>query len=69
MDKVGGKFATDTEPSPVSQTYYIGELLEKVQEPIESDHEFMWIEYEHLKGKMFTEMQNWAIEHAKNFLK
>lgn len=51
------------------QTYYIGELLEKVQESIESDHEFLWIEYEHLKGKMFTEMQNWAIEHAKNFLK
>lgn len=51
------------------QTYYIGELLEKVQEPIESDHEFMWVEYDQLKDKMFAEMQNWAIEHAKNFLK
>lgn len=51
------------------QTYYIGELLEKTQEPIESDHEFVWIEYETLKGKMFAEMQNWAIEMAKNFLK
>ncbi|MBO5321772.1 MAG: NUDIX domain-containing protein [Clostridia bacterium] len=51
------------------QTYYIGELLEKVQEPIESDHEFLWIEYEQLKGKMFAEMQNWAIEIAKTFLK
>ena len=51
------------------QTYYIGELLEKVQEPIESDHEFMWVEYEQLKGKMFAEMQNWAIETAKTFFK
>ena len=51
------------------QTYYIGELIEKVQVPIESDHEFMWVEYEQLKGKMFAEMQNWAIEQAKNFIK
>lgn len=46
------------------QTYYIGELLEKVQEPMESDHEFIWIEHKQLKGKMFAEMQNWAIEQA-----
>ena len=51
------------------QTYYIGELLEKVQVPIENDHKFMWIECEQLKGKMFAEMQNWTIEQAKNFLK
>ena len=31
--------------------------------------EFMWVEYEQLKDKMFAEMQNWAIEQAKNFLK
>ena len=37
--------------------------------PIESDHEFMWVEYEQLKGKMFAEMQNWAIEIAKTFFK
>lgn len=46
------------------QTYYIGELTEKVQEPIESDHEFIWVEYDQIKGKMFSEMQNWAIEQA-----
>ncbi len=51
------------------QTYYIGELIEKVQEPIESDHKFMWVEYEQLKGKMFEEMQNWAIGMANIFLK
>ena len=51
------------------QTYYIGELTEKVQEPIESDHEFMWMEYDQIKGKMFAEMQNWAIEQAKEFIK
>ena len=51
------------------QAYYFGELLEKVQEPIESDHEFMWVEYEQLRGKMFPQMQNWAIEIAISFLK
>lgn len=47
------------------QTYYLGELIEKVQEPVECDHEFLWIEYEQLRGKMFSKMQNWAIEMAK----
>lgn len=51
------------------QVYYIGELIEKVQEPIESDHEFMWVECDQLKGKMFAEMQSRAIEKAKSFLK
>lgn len=46
------------------QAFYIGELLERVKEPTEADHEFMWIEYEKLKGKMFVEMQSWAIEIA-----
>ncbi len=44
------------------QTYYIGELLEKVSDSIEADHIFCWVEYEQLKGKMFPEMQNWALE-------
>ncbi len=44
------------------QTYYFGELLEKVSESIEKDHIFCWVEYEQLKGKMFVEMQNWALE-------
>ena len=51
------------------QTYYIGELLEKVQEPIENDHEFMWIEYELIQGKMFAGIQNWAIEQVKDFIR
>ncbi len=51
------------------QTYYSAELLEKVQVPIEKDHEFMWIEYEQLKGQMFPQMQNWAIEQAIKYLK
>ncbi len=46
------------------QTYYFGELLEKVSDYTETDHIFYWIEYEQLKGKMFVEMQNWALEQA-----
>ena len=47
------------------QTYYCGELLEKVAEPIEEDHTLCWVEYDKLKGKLFVEMQNWALEQAK----
>ncbi len=44
------------------QTYYFGKLLEKVSAPTEADHRLCWIEYDQLKGKMFVEMQNWALE-------
>ncbi len=47
------------------QTYYLGELGEKITEPIESDHKLRWIKIEQLKGKMFAEMQNWALEQIK----
>ena len=46
------------------QNYYFGTLLSKEAEPIETDHEFMWIEYSEIKGKMFSEMQDWALEMA-----
>lgn len=46
------------------QAYYTGSLLEKVQEPSESDHELLWVEYADLKGNMFVTMQNWAIDIA-----
>lgn len=44
------------------QTYYYGELLDKVAVSTEIDHVLCWIEYEKLKGNMFLEMQNWALE-------
>ena len=48
------------------QSYYKGTLLKKVQEPIENDHIFEWVKYEELKGNMFSQMQNWAIEQIIN---
>lgn len=50
------------------QTYYVGELILKIAEPIERDHEFHWIEYDKVKGKMFVEMQNWALEQCFNYM-
>lgn len=44
------------------QTYYIGEMISKVSVPTEKDHEFLWLDYSDIKGKMFWEMQNWALE-------
>lgn len=46
------------------QNYYIGELISKIQEPIETDHEFIWVDYNDIKGKMFSEMQSWALKQA-----
>lgn len=44
------------------QTYYAGELLSMVSIPLEKDHNFLWIEFNEIKGKMFLDMQNWALE-------
>ena len=44
------------------QSYYTGELKEKITEPKEPDHCLMWMNYGDIKGKMFSEMQNWALE-------
>ena len=44
------------------QTYYVGQLLEKVQVAMEEDHILVWAEFEKLKGRMYLEMQNWALE-------
>ena len=44
------------------QTYYFGKLLDRESAPTETDHVLRWMEYEQIKGKMFSEMQNWALE-------
>lgn len=44
------------------QKYYFGNLLEQHQDKMETDHIFLWLEYEEIKGKMFAEMQEWALE-------
>ena len=44
------------------QVYYSGKLVEKVKEPVEQDHVLIWGRYENIKGKMYLEMQSWAVE-------
>lgn len=46
------------------QRYYTGKLLDKVQEPTETDHKLLWLAKEELIGNMFADMQSWAIEQA-----
>lgn len=46
------------------QTYYAGELIAQTQQPIEHDHVLVWINYSELKGNMYAEMQNWALEQC-----
>ena len=51
------------------QTYYVGEMIEKVTVPTDADHRFLWVDYDDIKGKMFAEMQNWALEQCFDFVK
>ena len=51
------------------QTYYIGKLLNQKAVPMETDHELCWMEYDRIKGKLFAEMQNWALEQFAAYLK
>ena len=49
------------------QTYYVGDLLDRESELTETDHMLCWIEYDQLRGKMFVEMQNWALEQLLEY--
>lgn len=48
------------------QSYYLGKVLEQKQVPVEADHNFEWKTYDELKGNLFSEMQNWALEQCWN---
>jgi 8-oxo-dGTP diphosphatase len=50
------------------QTYYYGQLKEKVSEPIETDHLLVWLPYDQLRGNMYLEMQNWALDQCATLL-
>ena len=49
------------------QSYYVGKLLDRESVPTETDHMLCWIEYDQLRGKMFLEMQNWALEQLSEY--
>ncbi len=48
------------------QTYYAGKLLSKEAAPTEKDHVFQWAAYEEIRGKLYSEMQNWALDIIMN---
>ena len=50
------------------QTYYIGEWISNISKPTEKDHVLLWVNYDELKGKLFLDMQNWALEQCFNHL-
>lgn len=43
------------------QTYYAGEILKQVQAPLEKDHTLLFGSFREPDGKLFAEMQNWAL--------
>lgn len=44
------------------QSYYVGTLKEKICEPKETDHKLIWFAPEGLKGRLYADLQNWAID-------
>ncbi len=46
------------------QSYYLGTLLAADRTKMEKDHVLLWLRPEELVGRMFSEMQNWAVEVA-----
>lgn len=50
------------------QNYYLGELSEKIKEPVETDHVLEWVPYEKIKNNMFSEMQGWAITECRKYI-
>ncbi len=43
------------------QTYYLGDLLCMGNTPTDTDHRLVWVAYEEIKDRMFSDMQGWAI--------
>ena len=48
------------------QSYYTGTISEPVVLPVEKDHELVWLDFDFLHGRMFSQMQNWAIYYFWN---
>ena len=46
------------------QSYYLGSISEPVCAPVEPDHTLRWFEYKDLRGRMYSQMQNWAIDYC-----
>lgn len=65
-EKIGSAETFTTHPRlgpfhPI-QTYYAGEILKQVQAPLEKDHTLLFGSFQELDGKLFAEMQNWALQ-------
>ena len=65
-EKIGSAETFTTHPRlgpfhPI-QTYYAGEILKQVQAPLEKDHTLLICSFRELDGKLFAEMQNWALQ-------
>jgi 8-oxo-dGTP diphosphatase len=48
------------------QSYYAGRIGERVSDPKEADHRFLWLPAEDVRGRFYPEMQNWALEMYLN---
>lgn len=54
-------------PLDVTATCYLVQLDQKVAEPIEQDHEILWVEVTEYKDKLYNEYQRYFLEEYKAF--
>lgn len=50
------------EPLLSDGIFYAAEFVEKVQEPIENDHDLRWINFDEVDDLLFHEHQSWAVK-------
>ncbi len=49
-------------PLDITATFYTAQLDEKVREPIEKDHEILWVDAMEYKDKIYNEYQRYILE-------
>jgi 8-oxo-dGTP diphosphatase len=57
-------FSTKNEPLLSDGYFYLAKLLNKVQEPLEYNHDLKWIRVEHIEELLFHEHQVWAVKEG-----
>lgn len=57
------------EPLLSNGIFFIAEFIEKVQEPMDDDHDLRWISLDEVDNLFFHEHQSWAVKKAISLLK
>lgn len=57
-------FSTRNEPLLSDGMFFLAEMVEKVQAPVDDDHFLKWVSIEEVNALLFHEHQKWAVKKA-----